>query len=133
MFKRLMQALNREQKSKSVAKSRLQLILVQDRTGKPGRPAPCPVPDQRPEAEGPMNGRLRWCLLLGCSALALICGPGSTALLVHAFEGPYPAARGGEELAQKPDVAPARVRGQEAAPGSRKIRGAETLVASGLR
>jgi len=33
MFKRLMQLLNREQKSKSVAKSRLQLILVQDRTG----------------------------------------------------------------------------------------------------
>ncbi len=33
MFKRLMQLLNRKQKSKSVAKSRLQLILVQDRTG----------------------------------------------------------------------------------------------------
>ena len=33
MFKRLMQLLNREQRSKSVAKSRLQLILVQDRTG----------------------------------------------------------------------------------------------------
>ena len=33
MFKRLMQLLNREQKSKNVAKSRLQLILVQDRTG----------------------------------------------------------------------------------------------------
>ena len=33
MFKRLIQILNREQKSKSVAKSRLQLILVQDRTG----------------------------------------------------------------------------------------------------
>ena len=33
MFRRLMQLLNREQQSKSVAKSRLQLILVQDRTG----------------------------------------------------------------------------------------------------
>ena len=33
MFRRLMQLLNREQKSKNVAKSRLQLILVQDRTG----------------------------------------------------------------------------------------------------
>ena len=33
MFKRLMQLLNREQKSKNVAKSRLQLILIQDRTG----------------------------------------------------------------------------------------------------
>ena len=33
MFKQLMQLLNREQKSKSIAKSRLQLILVQDRTG----------------------------------------------------------------------------------------------------
>ena len=33
MFRRLIQLLNRERKSKSVAKSRLQLILVQDRTG----------------------------------------------------------------------------------------------------
>lgn len=33
MFRRLMQLLNREQESKSIAKSRLQLILVQDRTG----------------------------------------------------------------------------------------------------
>ena len=33
MFRRLLQLLNREQTSKSVAKSRLQLILVQDRTG----------------------------------------------------------------------------------------------------
>lgn len=90
-----------------------------------------------------MNIRLRWSLLLGCAALTLVCGQGSTALLVHAFEGPYPASRGGETIA-RPDVAPARAGRADTpgTPGPGKVRhaqhnrrtgggGAETLVASG--